>query len=554
MARSPQTTQKMTSKTTYDYIVIGAGSAGCVVAARLTEDPNTSVLLVEAGSKDSHPYIHMPLGFLRAMLNPKYSWGYGSEPEPHLNDRRLMLPRGKVLGGSSSINGMFYMRGHPRDYDTWRQMGCEGWGYADVLPYFKRMETSWRGAGKYHGGDGPLQVQAIDTRRLLHDPLMQTAALAGYPVSDDLSGEHPEGFSKGEVTIDKRGRRSSAYRAYVHPAQRRPNLHLQTDALTTRVLIENGRACGVEFSHEGALHQVHAEREVVLAGGTYNSPQLLMLSGIGPAEQLHQHGITPIVDLPGVGKNLSEHPNVMMGFAAKEPVTFLKELRYDRAAIWAAQWALFGNGPFATQINSCNILLRTTPDVEQPDIQLMCNPVRMDANLWFPGLTRQLAHSFQVGVVILHPHSRGQVTLRSASPLDSPRVSLNLMASPAEFAMMRRGIREARRIYRSGPQGELTGEETIPGSTIDSDQELDDFIRRACSVTQHPVGTCSMGMGPDAVVDPQLKVIGIQGLRVADASIMPTVPGANTNASAIMVGEKAADLLLGRRLPAEEGV
>ncbi len=539
---------------TYDYIVIGAGSAGCVLAARLSEDPKISVLLVEAGPKDSHPYIHMPLGFLRAMLNPKYNWGYASEPERHLNDRRMMLPRGKVLGGSSSINGMFYMRGHPRDFDTWRQMGCEGWGYADVLPYFKKMETSWRGAGKYHGGDGPLQVQPIDTRRLLHDPLMRSAAAAGYPVSDDLSGEHPEGFSKGEVTIDKRGRRASSYRAYVHPVLGRPNLHLQTEALTTRVLIENGRACGVELSADGQLRQVRAEREVILSGGTYNSPQLLMLSGIGPAEHLHEHGITPVADLPGVGGNLSEHPVCMMQFLARQPVTFLKELRFDRAALWAAQWAVFGNGPFATQINSCNIVVRTSPELEQPDIQLMCNPVRMDANLWFPGVTKQLPHCFQVGVVILHPHSRGRVTLRSASPLDPPKVDLNLMASPAEFAMMRRGIREARRIYHTEPQAQLTGEELIPGAAVETDEALDAFIRQICSVTQHPVGTCTMGEGPDAVVDAQLKVIGIQGLRVADASIMPTVPGANTNAATIMIGEKASDLVLGRRLPAEEGV
>ncbi len=546
MARDP--------RTTYDYIIVGAGSAGCVVAARLTEDPGVSVLLVEAGGKDNHPYIHMPLGFLRAMLNPRLSWGYASEPQAHLAGRKLMLPRGKVLGGSSSINGMFYMRGHPHDFDTWRQMGCEGWSYADVLPYFKKMETSWRGAGKYHGGDGPLQVQPIDTRRLLHDPLMRSAAAAGYPVSDDLSAEHPEGFSKGEVTIDKRGRRASAYRAYVHPALRRPNLHVQTDALTTRVLIENGRACGVEFSHEAQLHKVHADREVILAGGTYNSPQMLMLSGIGPADHLHQHGITPVVDLPGVGKNLSEHPCCMMQFKAKKPVTFLKELRVDRAALWAAQWALFGNGPFATQINSCNIVIRTTPEVEQPDIQIMCNPVRMDANLWFPGVTKQLEHCFQVGVVVLHPHSRGEVTLRSASPLDPPKVDLNLMASPAEFAMMRRGIREARRIYHTDPQGQLTGEELVPGAQAETDEALDEFIRQICAVTQHPVGTCTMGHGPEAVVDPELRVIGVQGLRVADASIMPTVPGANTNAAAIMIGEKAADLLLGRRLPAEEGV
>ncbi len=539
---------------TYDYIVIGAGSAGCVIAARLSEDKDIKVLVLEAGGKDDHPYIHLPLGFLRAMFVPRLTWGYASEPIPQLNDRRLPLPRGKVLGGSSSINGLFYMRGHPRDYDTWRQMGCDGWGYADVLPYFKRMETSWRGEGKYHGGSGPLNVRPIDTRLLLHDPLMETAANAGYPVSDDLSGELPEGFAKGEVTIDARGRRDSAYRAYLHPILRRPNLKIETGALTTRILLETARAVGVEISQNGEVRKIRAEREVILSGGAYNSPQLLMLSGIGPADELTPHGIRPIVDLKGVGKNLSEHPNCMMRFQAKEPVTFLKQLRYDRAALSVARWAIFGSGPFATQINSCNVVIRTAPQLERPDIQLMCNPVRMDAQLWFPGVTKSLEHAFQVGVVVLHPESRGEVTLRSASPLDGPKVQLNLMSTPSEFETMRRGIREARRIYRTPPQGELTGLEAVPGEDAQSDAELDAWIRKACSGTQHPVGTCSMGLGAEAVVGPDLRVVGVQGLRVADASIMPTVPGANTNATAIMIGEKAADLVLGRRLPAEEGV
>jgi choline dehydrogenase len=376
----------------------------------------------------------------------------------------------------------------------------------------------------------------------------------GYPVSDDLGGEKAEGFAKGEVTIDRKGRRSSASWAYLHPAMKRPNLTVETKALTSRVLIEHGRAVGVEYTKDGQLRQVRAEREVILSGGVYNSPQLLMLSGVGPADELHAHGITPVVDLPGVGKNLSEHPNVMMQFAARAPVTFLRELRYDRAIFSTLQWYLFGSGPFATQINSCNIVIRTAPHLETPDIQIMCNPVRMDANLWFPGLTKVLDHHFQVGVVLLHPLSRGRVTLRSASPIDPPKIFMNAMTDPAEFETMRRGIREARRIYHAGPQGELTGKEVSPGVEVDSDAALDAYIRRACSVTQHPVGTCSMGVGAEAVVDAQLRVIGLEGLRVADASIMPTVPGANTNASAIMVGEKAADLIRGQRLPAAEGV
>ena len=539
---------------TYDYIVIGAGSAGCVLAARLSEDKDVKVLVLEAGGKDDHLYLKMPIGFLRAMFNPKFNWGYMSEPEPQLNDRRIWLPRGKVLGGSSSINGMFFMRGHPLDYDTWRQMGNDGWGYADVLPYFKKMETSWRGESKYHGGSGPLHVAPIDTRKLLHDPLIETARNAGYPVSEDIHAELPEGFAKGEVNIDPKGHRASASRAYLHPAMSRPNLEVLTEALTHRVLIENGRAVGVEYFRDGQLQRVHAEREVILAGGAYNSPQLLLLSGIGPADELHEHGIRTEVDLQGVGKNLSEHPAVMLQFAANHPVTFLRELRWDRAALSAAQWALFGKGPFATQINSCNVVIRTAPELEQPDIQLMCNPIRMDAALWFPGLTKRLDHHFSVGAVLLHHLSRGQVTLRSASPADAPKVQLNIMSSPAEYEIMRRGIREARRIYRTPPQGDLTGRETVPGEDATSDAALDEFIRKACQVTQHPVGTCKMGQDSMAVVDDQLRVHGVQGLRVVDASIMPTVPGANTNASAIMIGELASDLIRGKRLPAEEGV
>ena len=535
-----------------DFIVVGAGSAGCAVANRLSADPTHRVLVLEAGGADDNWLTKMPLGFLKAVFNPAMSWGYRSEPEPQMNGRQLMVPRGKVLGGSSTINGMFYMRGHPRDFDDWRQMGCEGWGYADVLPYFKRMETSWRGAGPYHGGDGPLHVAPIDTRRLLHDPLMETAANAGYPVSDDISGFHPEGFSKGEVTIDPKGHRANASRAYLHPVMGRPNLTVETHALTHKVIIENGRAVGVEYSKDGRTTRVRAMREVILCGGAYNSPQLLMLSGIGPADELREHGIEVVADLPGVGRNLSEHPNLMMQFRATKPVTFIRELRYDRAIRHVIQWWLFGNGAFATQINSCNVVIRTRPELAAPDIQIMCNPVAMSAVLWFPLLTMRHHHHFQVGVVQLHPHSRGWVKLRSADPADKPRICFNLYSDPTDYEVMRRGIREARRIYRTEPQASLTGDETFPGAEHQTDAELDAILRQSGGVTQHPVGTCAMGIGSESVVDPQLRVRGIEGLRVADDSIMPTVPGANTNAAAIMVGEKAADLVLGRRLPAED--
>lgn len=527
----------------YDYIVVGAGSAGCVIASRLSEDPQVRVLLLEAGGKDRHPLLRMPMGFLKAQFRARFNWGFESEPQPHLHNRRLRLPRGKVLGGSSSINGMFYMRGHPRDYDEWRELGCTGWGFEDVLPYFRKSENSWRAPDRYHARGGQLQVSAIDTTRLLHEPMMQTAKAAGYATSSDIDGDVNEGFARGDVTIDRRGRRASSARAFLRPAMSRPNLTVVTQALTSRVLIENGRAVGVEYLRDGKLQQARACREVVLSGGSYNSPQLLMLSGIGPAEHLRQLGIEVVSDVPGVGGNLSEHPMVLMQFEAKQPLTFLNELRMDRALASVVRWGITGGGAFATQINSCNIVIRTDTSLDRPDIQLCANPIRMDAGLWFPGVLAPKPHRFSTMVCLLHPQSRGRVRLRSADPAEPPRIDLNLFSDAEDFAILRRGIRVTREIYRTGAQGELTGAEISPGIDAMSDDQLDDFIRRTASVTQHPVGTCRMGVGDDAVVDPSLRVRGVAGLRVADASIMPTIPGANTNAAAIMIGEKAADLL-----------
>ena len=534
---------------TFDYIIVGAGSAGCVLANRLSADPACRVLLLEAGGSDEHWLIDMPLGFMKAFLNPAFNWGYRSEPQPQLNGRALPLPRGRLIGGTSTINGMFFMRGHRLDFDGWRDLGCEGWSYADVLPYFIRMETSWRGAGKYHGDRGPLHVRAIETSKLLHDPLMQTAAAAGYSTSDDLHGEVQEGFARGEVTIDPRGRRASTSRAYLRTALHRPNLRVLSNALTTRVLIEGNRAVGVEYVVGGRKHEARVDREVVLAAGSYNSPQLLMLSGIGPADELREAGVTPLHDLPGVGRNLSEHARVPVEFVASQPVSLLNELRFDKVMRSLVQWKLFGTGIFATQINSCNIVVRTQPGLAQPDVQLMSNPIRMDAKIWFPGIRAQQEHRLTADAVCLHPQSRGWMKLRSSNPLDPPRVHLNAFGEQADIDTVIRGVELARQIYRTAPQSSITGEELRPGPGRRTRAELEAYVREAGGITQHPVGTCKMGVDVDAVVDPQLRVRGIDGLRVADASIMPTVTGGNTNAPSIMIGEKASDLILARSLP-----
>ncbi|MEA3132708.1 MAG: choline dehydrogenase [Gammaproteobacteria bacterium] len=533
----------------FDYVIAGAGSAGCVLANRLSADRNMRVLLVEAGGSDDRFLIKMPLGFLRALFDPTLSWGYMSEPEPTLDGRSIGLPRGKVLGGSSSINGMFFMRGHSGDFDGWAALGCAGWSYADVLPYFKRMEKSWRGASAWHGADGPLQVMPIDTRLLLHQPLMETAPAAGFSTTGDIHGEVEEGFARGEITVDTRGRRASTARAYLRPAKGRSNLEMITGALVTKILIENGKAVGIEYQRGGATIEARADREVILSGGAFNSPQLLMLSGIGPADELRSHGIDVRVDLPGVGRNLSEHARVPIEFATRGDISFLNELRADRVARSVLRWVVMGSGAFATQINSCNIVVRTDPSLAQPDIQLMSNPVRMDAKIWWPFIGSRQEHRITADAVVLHPESRGKVTLRSASPVDKPRILLNVLATDGDLATARRGVRLARRIYGTAPQSALIEREIAPGPAIESDLDLDAYIRARAGVTQHPVGTCTMVSGAGAVLDPQLRVRGIAGLRVVDASVMPAVPGGNTNAAVIMIAEKAADLILGRTLP-----
>ena len=536
----------------FDYVVVGAGSAGCVMAARLSEDPGTKVLLLEAGGSDDGVLIKMPLGFLRAMVMPRYNWSYMAGPEPHLDNRMMPMPRGRVMGGSGSINGMFAMRGHPADYDQWAQMGARGWSYADCLPYFRKLESSWRGESDYHGADGPVAVRPIESDLLLHEEMMQTAEAAGFHTTDDLGGTNPEGFARGEQTVDARGHRVSASTAYLKPARGRSNLDVRSGVQVRRVVFEGKRAVGVEIEQGGQRQVVRAGREVILSGGTYNSPHLLMLSGVGPGAHLQEHGIGVVHDSAGVGQNLQEHPTVSLEFDAAKPVTFLNQLRWDRIAINSLRWALTGKGPMATQLNSCNVVIRTDDRLERPDLQIMVNPIRFDAQPWFPVIKPSQDHVFWAGLVQLHPESRGEVTLKSADPMDHASVVLNLMAEEADMAQMRRAIRTARTIYNSGPMGELVARERTPGVEVDDDAELDAFIRATCYTAQHPTSTCAMGLGDRSVVDEGCRVIGVEGLRVVDASVMPTVPGGNTNLPTIMVAEKVSDAMRGRSLPRAE--
>jgi choline dehydrogenase len=523
---------------TYDYIIVGAGSAGCAVAARLSEKRDIRVLLLEAGPRDSHPFLKMPLAFLEAGKLDRYVQRLQSEPEPQLGGRRIAIPRGRTLGGSSSINGMVYARGDRRDYDDWRDMGFAGWGYDDVLPLFRRMEASWRGATPFHGHDGPVGVSKPDVPAMGYAALAEAAVAAGHRVNSDPGGEHADGISAMELTVRK-GARASASAAYLTAARARSNLTIRTGALIGRVVIKAGRATGVEYRSAGQSRTVHAGREVILSAGAYGSPQILMLSGIGAADELCEAGVAPVHDLPGVGSNLAEHPLAHLGFLANHGDTFLKELRYDRAARSIARWLLLRDGPFATNGVGANLYLRTRPELDRADVKLVCGTIGLDAALWFPGITRPPVHRYTCGVSLLRSHSRGWVRLASADPAAPPRIHFNLLDDPADLRALVAGVKAARALYAQPSMASQIQAEATPGPEIRTDAELEAHIRATAGIGHHPAGTCAMG----AVVDGRLRVLGVDGLRVADASIMPQEVSGNINVPVMMIGEKAADLI-----------
>jgi choline dehydrogenase-like flavoprotein len=527
----------------YDYIIVGAGSAGCVLANRLSEDLQERVLLLEAGGRDSNPLIHVPLGLGKISKHRLYDWGYETESVPSMGGRRIEASRGKVLGGSSSINVMAYVRGNRADYDRWAAAGATGWSYAEVLPYFKRCETWEGGENAWRGGAGPLGVQWAKTRDPLFDAWIEAAKAAGHAFTEDYNGREQIGFGRAQFTI-RNGRRSSAAAAFLKPALARPNLEVATRAHATRVLFERSRAIGVEYVKDRNTEFVLAAREVILAGGAFNSPQLLMLSGLGPAEHLRDFGIKPRVDLP-VGKNLQDHLGAQLMWTRRDVSAFRENLRLDRIAISMIRAYLFGSGPATVPPGGLQAFVKLQAESKMPEVQFLFRGAPLDADFWFPRLKPPYTDGFGIRPVLLHPESRGEIKLRSAKPLDPIRIVPNFFFAPEDLATLREGFKRARDVAYQPPLAPYRGTETAPGPTVNSNAEIDAWLRRVTITAHHPACTCPMGTGPDAVVDPGLNVRGVEGLRVVDASVMPDLVSGNINAPVLMIAEKAADMIRG---------
>ena len=525
-----------------DYVIVGAGSAGCAIAYRLAE-AGRRVVVIEHGGSDAGPFIQMPGALSYPMNMGIYDWGFQTEPEPHLGSRRMATPRGKVIGGSSSINGMVYVRGHARDFDRWAEMGADGWRYADVLPYFKRMEHSHGGQGAdWRGSDGPLHITRGPRSNPLFNAFIESGRQAGYPVTPDYNGQAQEGFGPMEATIWK-GRRWSAANAYLKPALATGNVHI-TRGLARRVVMEGRRAVGVEVDTAAGRQVIRAGREVILAASSINSPKLLMLSGIGPAAHLAEHGVEVIADRPGVGANLQDHLEIYMQFAAAQPVTLYKYWNLFGKAWVGAQWMLTGGGLGASnQFEACGFI-RSKAGVEYPDIQYHFLPIAVR----YDGKAAAGGHGFQAHVGPMRSKSRGAVTLRSGKPEDAPVIRFNYMSDPEDWEDFRACIRLTREIFGQDAMKPFVKHEIQPGPGVVTDDQIDAFIREHAESAYHPCGTCKMGRADDpmAVVDPETRVIGVDGLRVADSSIFPQVTNGNLNGPSIMTGEKAADHILGR--------
>ncbi|EFO30212.1 alcohol dehydrogenase (acceptor) [Roseibium sp. TrichSKD4] len=525
-----------------DYIVVGGGSAGCVLANRLSRDPKNSVVLLEAGPRDWNPWIHVPVGYFKTMHNPSVDWCYRTDKDKGLNGRAIDWPRGKVLGGSSSLNGLLYVRGQKEDYDRWRQMGNEGWGWDDVLPLFKRSENQERGADPFHGDKGELSVSNMRLQRPICDAWVAAAQAAGYPFNPDYNGETQEGVGYFQLTT-RNGRRCSSAVAFLNPARSRPNLTIITNALVHRIVVEDGRATGVVYSGKSGVEQtIASDREVIVSGGAINSPQILMLSGLGDAEQLKQNGIDVVAHIPAVGRNMQDHLQARLVFKCNEP-TLNDEVRslYNQARI-ALKYALFRSGPMTMAASLAVGFIKTGPHVETPDIQFHVQPWSADS----PGEGVHPFSAFTMSVCQLRPESRGEIKLQGPDPRTYPKIIPNYLSTELDCRTIVEGVKIARKIARHAPLTSKVSEELRPTKALEMDDYEGslDWARSNSTSIYHPTGTCRMGEGSNSVVDARLRVHGIRGLRVADCSIMPEIVSGNTNAPAIMIGEKASDMIL----------
>jgi choline dehydrogenase len=542
----------MSAREVFDYVIVGAGSAGCVLASRLSADGDARVCVLEAGPPD-HAWawqLHMPAALAHPLANDRYNWFYQSEPEPHMDGRRMYCPRGRVLGGSSSINGMAYVRGHARDYDRWAQAGLAGWRYANVLPYFKRAETREAGADDYRGGEGPLHVSTGACANPLFRAFLDAGVQAGYPFTADMNGFQQEGFGPMDMTTHT-GRRWSAASAYLRPAMRRSNLTVRTRALSLRIGFEGGRAVGVDYAHGNDVRHAIAEREVILCGGAINAPQLLMLSGIGDADQLGPLDIPVVAHLPGVGRNLQDHLEIYVQRACTQPISLYSAQKPWNKLRIGLEWIFLKRGLGATSHFEAGGFIRSRAGVEHPDLQYHFLPIAMN----YDGTNPQDTHGFQAHVGPMRPTSVGRIALASSDPRKAPSILFNYMATEGDREEMRAAVRLTREVFAQAAFDPYRGPELAPGPEVQSDAEIDAFVRAQGESAYHPCGTCKMGTDSDpmAVVDDQARVRGVERLRVVDASIMPSIVSGNLNAPTIMLAEKAADMIKGQPpLPPED--